>query len=195
VQQYARLSLKSGQKIDPTPFHRMMLGKSVDVGVRGILVEMLGDSDFYEPSWKFFQQDLKTYGQIMANAELGIEIRLAAASNISSFTGGLYLRLYHKCPALKKHPLNTNLRKRKCPDVALMLKEDPGQFTEEERARLKALMAAADLVVGKSLAILKSHGSRRARVLVYNITRGPYRMNLLRSPDLVAKAKALVEGL
>jgi len=194
VQRYLRLSLKEAKDVDPTPYHAMMLDRSLNKECRLVLVEMLGDSDFYEPGWKYYLQDVKTYQQILDDEKAELEVRLEAASNISSFTKSLYLKLCRQCPALKKHSPDSDTADTKFPDVARILHEDQNEFTEEERNRLTSLFTNANMVASKSMALVKTNPTERARLLTCNLIRRLFRRHLLNGRALKAEVEEFLDS-
>ena len=193
LETYAKRSAKNGEEIDPTPFHKMIVDDSLDRDFRFALIGMLGDTDFYTPSWRFLKHDLETYQPIVINENLDLETRLSAASNIYSFVTTLYFKLYHQTPALKNIPLDPDCRKREYPDVVLMLKDDAERFSKEETEKLNLLFDAANKNVTDLLNIKKKNDTGRTKVMVYNIVKGYFHTNLLSDPALRTRAQHIVD--
>ncbi len=189
VEAYTRQSLLAKEDVDPTPFHKMIVDDSLDPDFRCALIGMMGDNDFYYPSWAFIRQDIRLYSGILNEATLELETRLRAATTIGRFVRALYIGQYHKTPALSKIPLDPDLRKRIYPNVVRMLVDNPAQFSVKERARLTFLTDAATKESQDLVTLVQKNGTGRVTLVVRNILGSYIKLNLLTDPGLATKIR------
>ena len=194
LQIYSRSFLRQKEPIDPTPFHKMLLDERLDPDFRFALAQAFGHHSFYLSSFTYLEKDVRTFTKLLRDKEEREDIRVAAMEAVVDCLYHLYRQLCTDCPFVKK-PGAPETGERVYPDVVKLLREQPKEFTAEQRERWQLLFRSAEEVTRAILSLTPAAASVRSERSIQRCLEGLCEKNLLTTDELQAEARKVAQAL
>ncbi len=187
-QTYCRSFVKEEKPIDPTPFRKMLVDKSLDIDFRKALADCYGHPSFYATSWEQLDDDVKVLCTIVRDSAEDAKLREEATASVFRLTRRLYSKYRHET---MNEDVSAGGKKAKHPDIVGMLSETPCPFTPEQKSHWEMLVNAMEKATSSALVLYEDASNDRIRKRVFALLEGVRNRNLVRDKTLVKKIEKI----
>jgi hypothetical protein len=187
-QTYCRSFLGEKTHMDPGPFRKLLVDKTLDLDFRRSLVECYGHGRFYRTSWDQLPHDVEVLCALVCDSDEDEALRNRASDALFSHIRGLFLELSND---IRRKNTDSEDLKSGRPDIASLLGADPCLLTPEQKLHGELLVAAMENASSSVLRLLKEAKTEGTRRSAQGALVGATEFQLIRDTTLLQKISKL----